>query len=71
MAALFVGPAMLGWNEAAASDGGWEISILSSSPDMVSGGDALVRVGVPSPVQLNKVRVGLNGDDVTAAFAPG
>jgi hypothetical protein len=70
MAALFVGPAMLGWNEAAASDGGWEISILSSSPDMVSGGDALVRVGVPSPVQLNKVRVGLNGDDVTAAFAP-
>jgi hypothetical protein len=70
MAALFVGPAMLGWNEAAASDGGWEISILSSSPDMVSGGDALVRVGVPSLVQLNKVGVRLNGDDVTAAFAP-
>ena len=70
MTALFVGPAILGGNGAAVGASGFEISILSSSPDMVSGGDALVRVDVPNAVQLDKVRVELNGDDVTAAFAP-
>jgi len=55
----------------AASPGwGFEISILSSSPDMVSGGDALVRVDVPEIVPLSLVSVERNGDDVTGAFAP-
>ncbi len=48
---------------------GFEISILSSSPDMVTGGDALVRVSVPPPL-LDRVRVELNGNDITSAFAP-
>src|SRR5215469_13017421 len=45
------------------------ISVLSSRPDMVSGGDALVRVDVPRTAPLACVRVFRNDDDVTAAFA--
>jgi len=74
MAALVVGLAILGQGEvptSAASDGdSFEISILSSSPDRVSGGDALVRVDVPTIVPLHQVTVELNGDDVSGAFAP-
>ena len=78
VAALIVGVAIVGQERApttAASPGwGYEISILSSSPDMVSGGDALVRVDVPKIVPLWLIpvlmRVELNGANVTAAFAP-
>src|SRR5215469_5717746 len=45
------------------------ISVLSSRPDMVSGGDALVRVDVPRSAPLACVRVFRNDDDVTAACA--
>ena len=69
MAALVAGLVIPGRDHAQAG-GGLEISILSSSPDMVSGGDALVRVDVPSDVALGQVTVKLNGVDVTAAFAP-
>src|SRR5215467_4913779 len=44
------------------------ISVLSSRPDMVSGGDALVRVDVPRSAPLTCVRVFRNEHDVTAAF---
>jgi len=47
----------------------FRISVLSSRPDMVSGGDALVRVDVPRTASLACVRVFRNDDDVTAAFA--
>ena len=74
MAALIVGLAIVGHDHAptSAASGccGFEISILSSSPEMASGGDALVRVDVPEIVPLSLVRVKLNGADVTAAFAP-
>jgi Tannase-like family of unknown function (DUF6351) len=46
------------------------LSILSSRPDQVSGGDALVRVEVPQTVPLHQVTVLRNGEDVTAAFEP-
>ncbi len=46
------------------------LSVLSSRPDQVSGGDALVRVDVPHTVPLHQVTVLRNGEDVTAAFAP-
>jgi hypothetical protein len=69
MAGLVVGLAILGRDQAQAG-AGLELSILSSSPGMVSGGDALVRVDVPSDVPLEQVSVELNGVDVTAAFAP-
>ena len=46
------------------------ISVLSSAPDQVSGGDALVRVDVPRTVPLHQVTVTRNGVDVTDQFAP-
>ncbi|TCO44562.1 hypothetical protein EV646_110276 [Kribbella antiqua] len=50
---------------AAASDE-LRLEILSGRADMVSGGDALVRVAGPSRVQVT-----LNGRDVTSAFTAG
>ncbi|TDO52443.1 hypothetical protein EV643_102282 [Kribbella sp. VKM Ac-2527] len=47
------------------------LEILSGRPDTVSGGDALVQVGVPAGVRADEVRVTLNGTDVTSAFALG
>jgi hypothetical protein len=45
------------------------IEVLSGRPDMVAGGDALVRVTVRKKhVRLGDVRVELNGVDVTAGF---
>src|SRR5262249_36279497 len=73
MTALVVHSAM---GEAANADAGsassrhrFLISVLSSRPDMVSGGDALVRVDVPRTTPLTCVRVFRNDHDVTAAFA--
>lgn len=42
-----------------------EIKTLSSRPDLVSGGDALVEVRAPAGVSLNQVTLTLNGKDVT------
>ena len=44
------------------------IEVLSGRADTVAGGDALVRVDVPRNVPLQKVRLTLNGVDVTAQF---
>jgi hypothetical protein len=50
--------------------GGWDIDILSSAPDQVSGGDALVRVEFPGrKVKKNAVLL-LNGVDVTDMLTP-
>ena len=46
------------------------IEVLSSAPEQVSGGDALVRVEVPRTVPLHQVTVTLDGADVTDAFSP-
>jgi hypothetical protein len=43
----------------------FEIKTLSSRPDLVSGGDALVEVTAPSGVTLSQIRLTLNGKDVT------
>jgi Tannase-like family of unknown function (DUF6351) len=43
------------------------IDVLSSRPDQVSGGDALVRVQAP-PGLLHRLRVERNGEDVTSAL---
>jgi hypothetical protein len=45
-----------------------DVTVLSSRPDQVTGGDALVRVDGP-PGRLDDLRVTRNGEDVTAAFA--
>ncbi|MGH9754674.1 MAG: DUF6351 family protein [Blastocatellia bacterium] len=42
-----------------------EIRTLSSRPDLVSGGDALVEVKAPAGAQLNQLTLTLNGQDVT------
>ncbi len=44
------------------------ITSLSSRPDVVSGGDALVRVDVPGNFVLSHIVMKLNGADVTASF---
>jgi hypothetical protein len=49
---------------------GWTIEILSSAPDQVSGGDALVRVGFPGEAIKENAVLLLDGQDVTAALAP-
>jgi len=42
-----------------------EIRILSSRPDLVSGGDALVEVKAPAGVSFSQITLTLNGKDVT------
>ncbi len=44
------------------------IETLSSRPDMVSGGNALLRVDVPGQMPLDQLVVKLNGSDVTSTF---
>jgi hypothetical protein len=51
------------------SSSSFEIVTLSNRADLISGGDALVEVRVPKTVALSKVKVSLNGHDVTGAFS--
>ena len=48
---------------------GFEISVRGNRADLVSGGDALVEVVLPTGVAPATVRVSVNGTDATAAFA--
>src|SRR5687768_7522115 len=43
-----------------------EIQTLSSRPDLVSGGDALIEVKTPTGTQLSQLTLILNGKDVTS-----
>ena len=45
---------------------GLQVRVLSSRPDMVTGGDALVRVELPQGVAASEVNLALNGADATA-----
>jgi len=49
-------------------DSQFPIEVLSSRPDAISGGDALVRVTVKKNVPASAVRIKLNGADVTSSF---
>jgi hypothetical protein len=44
------------------------VTVLSSGPDQVSGGDALVQIDVPLTIPFHQVEVTLDGVDVTDAF---
>ena len=44
------------------------IDVLSNRPEMLSGGDALIQIRAERSLDLHRVRVTLNGADVTAAF---
>ena len=48
----------------------YELRLLSSRPDMVTGGDALVAVSAGPDADLSGLRLSLNGNDVTAALRP-
>lgn len=48
-----------------------EISSVSTRAEFVTGGDVLVRVGVPGDVDPDAVTVTLGDNDVTEAFSPG
>jgi hypothetical protein len=54
----------------AQSNQGIRITTLSSRPDIVSGGTALVRISVPSGVPFSDVMVLLNSQNVTSSFGP-
>lgn len=51
-----------------AAPAAFQIRVLSNRPDMLSGGDALIQIDVPSGVELRNVRVARNSADVTASF---
>ena len=46
----------------------YPIEVLSSRPDAISGGDALIRVTVKKNVAARDMRIHLNGADVTSSF---
>jgi hypothetical protein len=69
--------AVLGLSGAAAPDRdrdgeprGFVIETLSNRADLISGGDALVRVTVPDRVPIERVVVQANGRDVTGSLTP-
>lgn len=62
-AALVAGPA-----PASAQGRGLELRVVSSRPDTVTAGNALLRVDFPRGVRRRDLVVRLNGADVTAAF---
>src|SRR3954447_24263811 len=45
------------------------IQVLSNRADLISGDDALVAVALPDGADPSAVKMRLNGDDVTSAFA--
>lgn len=49
----------------------FQLAVLSSPADQVSGGDALVQVTVPQTVPMAQVQITRNGDDVRDSFQPG
>ena len=46
------------------------LSVLSSKPELVSGGDALIRVQIPPGINFSRVKVLRNGTDVTSQLSP-
>src|SRR5882757_7537392 len=65
---LAFGAVLLATAQAGEGPSNFEIVSLSNRADLISGGDALLEVRVPKSVALNKVRLSLNGHDVTGAF---
>lgn len=48
----------------------FQLTALSSRPDMVSGGDVLIRIDVPQDTPLDRAILKLNGQDVTSLLRP-
>ena len=60
--------AFMAWPSAQSTDDGFAIATVSTRPDLVTGGDVLVRIHVPGAVSLGEPRVMLNGTDVSGVF---
>ena len=63
--AIAVVPAFVAMNTVKAADA-LQLRVLSSRPDMVSGGDALVLVDLPAGMAARDVKLTVNGTDATA-----
>ena len=63
-----IGVLALAFLGSAAAAGGPAVTVLSSRPDMVSGGDALVEIKLPDASSRQKLRVTVNGRDVAGVF---
>ena len=48
--------------------GGFDIRTVSTRPDLISGGDALIQIAVPGTLAADKLAVTVNGRDVSAVF---
>src|SRR5712691_10384522 len=66
--ALAVTPAAVAAGFGNHSSNAFTIETLSTVPHLVTGGDVLVRVGVPRNVSVQGTQVTLNGVDVTSKF---
>src|SRR3954468_474626 len=66
--AVLVAGAGVGGPAAAAAP--LQINVLSTRADLVTGGQALVSIDLPSPADASSVKVTLNGRDATGQFAP-
>lgn len=64
--AVFAGVFQLA--QAAVEPARFHVTTLSSRPDMVSGGDVLVQVDLPSNVTSDKIVVRLNGQDISSSL---
>ena len=65
--AVFAAAMLLGSNSGR-SCGQFEIDVLSSPAEYVSGGDARVAIDVPRGINMSRVQISLNGQDITEAF---
>lgn len=57
-------------HDSSKSSASLEIKVLSSRPDMVSGGDALIEIKAPSGTEPNQVTLQLNSKDVSNLLHP-
>lgn len=48
----------------------FDVEVVSSAPDQVTGGDARIHIQVPKNVSLDRVQVLVNGVDQSAHFSP-
>src|SRR5688572_12647697 len=71
-AALFGALALLGGLTGSAQSPTADLTLIavSARPDMVSGGNVLVRLRTDAATRSQDVRIALNGVDVTSAFRP-
>jgi Tannase-like family of unknown function (DUF6351) len=70
---LIVATACTGGAEDADEDDnetGLVVEVISSRPEYVTGGDALVAVALPDGVDAGDVKIEVGGDERTASFAP-